>query len=142
MIKTSEDFLKKNIPLILFERELETEQNCNILIPTLMAISVVSFSFPRVAQPEARVPSFLPSAGFFYHIFSPTRLHSKLTDFLSPPSYIIVQRPLLVGVTIALIQLIHSQGSNILIDWMHLLSTKVHFLFWQPGRVVGQYTTR
>ena len=27
------------------ERELETEQNCNILTPTLMAISIVSFSF-------------------------------------------------------------------------------------------------
>ena len=42
---------------------------------------------------------------------------------------------------IALIQPIHGQGYNILIDRMHLLFTKVHFLFWQPGRVVGQYTT-
>ena len=24
---------------------------------------------------------------------------------------------------------------------MHLLFTQVHFLFWEPGRVVGQYTT-
>ena len=44
IIKTSEDFFKKNIPLTLFERvvcerELETEQNCNILTPTLLAIS-------------------------------------------------------------------------------------------------------
>ena len=38
------------------ERELETEQNCNILTPTLMAISVVSFSFSRPAQPEAWGP--------------------------------------------------------------------------------------
>ena len=29
----------------------------------------------------------------------------------------------------------------ILLDRMHLLFTKVHFLFWQPGRVGGQYTT-
>ena len=48
----------KNIPLTLFERfvcerELETEQNCNILTLTLMAISVVSFLFSRAAQPEA-----------------------------------------------------------------------------------------
>ena len=35
------------------ERELETEQNCNILTPTLMAVSFVSFSFSRAAQPEA-----------------------------------------------------------------------------------------
>ena len=27
------------------ERELKTEQNCNILTPTLMAINIVSFSF-------------------------------------------------------------------------------------------------
>ena len=72
---------------------METEQNCNILTPTLMAISVVSFSFSRVAQPEARGPSFLLSAGFLYHNLSPTGLVSKLTDFLSSPSYIIVQSP-------------------------------------------------
>ena len=58
-----------------------------------MAISVVSFSFSRVAQPEARGPSFLLSAGFLYHIFSPTGLVSKLTDLLSSPCYIIVQSP-------------------------------------------------
>ena len=73
------------------ERELETEQNCNILTPTLMAISIVSFSFCRATQPEDRGPSFLLSAGFLYHILSPTGLVSKLTDFLPSPSYIIVQ---------------------------------------------------
>ena len=56
------------------ERELETEQNCNIMTLTLMAISVVSFSFSRVAQPEARGPSFLLDAGFLYRILSPTGL--------------------------------------------------------------------
>ena len=35
------------------ENELEPEQNCNILTLTLLAISVVSFSFSRAAQPEA-----------------------------------------------------------------------------------------
>ena len=73
------------------ERELETGQNCNILTPTLMAMSVVSFLFSRAAQPEARGLSFLLNAGFLYHFWSPTRLVSKLTDFLSTPSYIIVQ---------------------------------------------------
>ena len=107
------------------EKQLETEQNCKILTPTLMAISVVSFSFSRAAQPEARGPSFLLSAGFLYRILSLTHLISnwspnsiggpegpfcwvvasstaschqrvcspKLTDFLSSPSYIIVQSP-------------------------------------------------
>ena len=52
-------------------------------------------------------------AGFLYRILSPTGLVSKLTDFLSSPSYKIVQRPLLlVGVKIALIQPIHGQGYN------------------------------
>ena len=73
-------------------RELETEQNCNILTPTLMAINVVSFSFSRVAQLEAWGPTLL-GASFLYHILSPTCLVSKLTDFLSSPNYIIVQSP-------------------------------------------------
>ena len=53
----------------------------------------VSFPFSWVAQPDARGPSFLLDAGFLYHIFSPTSLVSKLTDFLSTPSYIIVRSP-------------------------------------------------
>ena len=53
-----------------------------------------------------------------YRISSPMGLVSKLTDLLSSLSYIIVQRPLLlVGVTIALIQPIHSQGYNSDIPW-------------------------
>ena len=58
-----------------------------------MAISVVSFSFSRAGQTKARGLSFLLSAGFLYHILSPTGLVSKLTDFLSSPSYIIVPSP-------------------------------------------------
>ena len=101
------------------ERELETEQNCNILTPTLMAISVVSLSFSRAAQPEARGPAlslghvlipasshqlvsqnsigFLraPSAGWWLslpHLVSNSS-DLQLTDFLSSPSNIIVQSP-------------------------------------------------
>ena len=77
----------------VWERELETEQSCNILTPTLMAISVVSFSFSRAAQLEAQGPGSLLDAGFLYHILSLMGLVSKLTDFLSSPSYIIVQSP-------------------------------------------------
>ena len=58
-----------------------------------MAISVVSFTFSRTAQPDTREPSFLLSAGFLYHLLSPTCLVSKLTDFLSSPSYVIVPSP-------------------------------------------------
>ena len=42
-----------------------------------MAISVVSFSFSRAAQPEAQGFSFLLSAGFLYHILSPTGLRNN-----------------------------------------------------------------
>ena len=98
LIKTSEDFFKKYIYLTLFERfvcerELDTEQNSNILTSTRMAISVVSFSFSRASQPEARGPSSLLNAGFLHRTLSPMGLVSKLTDFLSSPSYIIFQSP-------------------------------------------------
>ena len=68
----SEDFFNKYVPLTLFvtfacERELETEQNCNILTPTLMAVSVVSFSFSRAAQSEAQRPTLL---GDLLHLIS------------------------------------------------------------------------
>ena len=97
---------------------------CNILTPTLKAIRV-SFPFSWAAQPGAWGPSLsgtcssiqpiltnwsdfqtaqsgawgLPLLGacFLYRILSPAGLVSKLTDFLSSPSYIIVQRLLSCG---------------------------------------------
>ena len=103
---------------VVCERELEIEQNCNILTPTLMAISVVFFSFSWCST-GGLGPIFLLSAGFVYRILSPTGLQTQsgvprapsagwwlslphlvsdfsdlqLTDFLSSPSYIIVQSP-------------------------------------------------
>ena len=72
------------------ERQLETEQNCNILTPTLTTISVVSFSLSwcSTGGPGAQL-----SAGFLYHILSPNSSDLQLTDFLSSPTYIIVQSP-------------------------------------------------
>ena len=46
--------------------------------PTLMAVSVVSFSFSRAAQPEAQGPSSLLDDGVLYCISSPTGLLPKL----------------------------------------------------------------
>ena len=154
------------------ERELETEQNCNILTPTLMATSA-SFSFSWAAQPGAWGPSLsgcwfslpdlisnssdpqlvwsptataqsgtwgptLLGAGFLFRMLSPTAWISCAL------SYIIVQRkPSSCGRhNFALIQPVHGHGYNILIflDRMYLLFTQVHFLFWRPGRVGGQYT--
>ena len=53
------------------ERELETEQNCNILTPLLWP-SALCLSRSPDAQSEARGISFLLSAGFLDHILSPT----------------------------------------------------------------------
>ena len=70
----SDTLLLKNIPLTLFERVVFERQ-----LETKQTISVVPFSFSRVAQPEARGP-LLPGAGFLYHILSPTGLVSKLLN--------------------------------------------------------------
>ena len=92
---------------------METEQNSNTLTPRSYGHQRCVFLVLQGCSTGGPGPSFLLSAGFLYHILSPTGLVSKLTDFLSPPSYIIVPRPLvLVGVTIALIQPIHGQGYN------------------------------
>ena len=57
IIKTQEDFA--------CVRELVTEHNCNILTPTLMAVSVVPFSFSRAAQPEDQGPALCWMMAFF-----------------------------------------------------------------------------
>ena len=68
------------------ERELETEQNYNILTPPplLWPVSVVSFSFSRAAQPEAQGPSSLLDDGFLYCILSPTGLQNSIGGPESP----------------------------------------------------------
>ena len=71
-----EKYTSHFIETVVCERELETEQNCNILTPTIMAISV-SFPFSWAAQPGAWGPTLL-SAGFLYRILSPTGLVSKI----------------------------------------------------------------
>ena len=168
-IKTSDTVLWKNIPLPLFERvvcdrELETEQNCNILTPTLMAISI-SFPFSWAAQAGAWGPASLVT-GFLYRIYSPARLipnwligglrapsavcwlslqHlvSNWLNFLYSKLYNSSTSTFFLWTSqIALIQPIHGQGYTLLfLDRMHLLFIRVHFLFWLLGRAVCQYTT-
>ena len=60
--------------------------------PHSIGHSRVPFPFSWTAQLGAWAPTLL-GAGFLYRILSPMDLVSKLTDFLSSPSYIIVQRP-------------------------------------------------
>ena len=66
------------------ERELETEQNCSILTPTLLAIIAFLSCSPVLLNRGPGGPASM-GAGFLYHIFSPT-------DWTScAPSYIIVR---------------------------------------------------
>ena len=68
----------------MFERELETEQNCNIFTPTPMATTAFLSHSPGLLNWGPGGPASL-DAGFLYHILSPT----DWTCFA--PSYIIVR---------------------------------------------------
>ena len=61
-------------------------KDCNILTPTLVAVSVVSFSFSRVAQPEAQRPDSLLGDGFLYCILSATSLDPNSSGAPRAPS--------------------------------------------------------
>ena len=68
-MKTSDTVLSKNIPLTLFERvvcerELETEQNCNILTPTLLAITAFLSRSPGLLNRGPLWDMFLNPAFF------------------------------------------------------------------------------
>ena len=85
-IRTSEDsslekYTSHFIERVVFERELETEQNCNILNPTLMAITAFLSRSPELLNRGPWGPASLghgPHSSFF----SPTNL-----NFLSPGLY-------------------------------------------------------
>ena len=76
--------------------------------------------------------------------FSLPRLYSNWLNFLCTELYNNLTRTLLpASFTIShSIQPIHGQVYILIfLDRMHLLFTHVHFLFWQLGRVGGQYAT-
>ena len=97
----------------------------------------VSFPFSWAVQPGAWGPS-LPGCWF-----SLSHLISNLLNFLCTELFNISTPTFFLWASqIALIQPVHGQGYILIfLDRMHLLFTQVHFLFWQPGRVGGQYTT-
>ena len=63
---------EKGYSRFAYERELETDINCNILTPTLMAVNVVSFSFSRCSTggPEAHSAGWWLSLLHLISIFS------------------------------------------------------------------------
>ena len=147
------------------ERELETKQNCNLLTPTLLVITAFLSRSPGLLNRKPVGPASL-GGGFLYHILSPTCLIPNwlIGGLRAPSAGWWLSLPHLVfnwlnflctelynsstptfflwASQITLIQPIHGQGYTLLfLDWMHLLFTQVHFLFWQPGQVKGEYTT-
>ena len=60
----------------MYERKLETKQNCNILTPTLLAITVFLSHSPGLLNRGPGGPASL-SAVFLYRILSPTHLISN-----------------------------------------------------------------
>ena len=118
--------------------ELETEQNCNILTPTLMAITAFLSRSPGLLNRGHGGPASLRH-GPHSSIFSSTDL-----NFLSPGLYNNLTTTLLsASVTIShSIQTLDSQGcpwSPDIFDRTHLLFTQVHFS-WQlwPGSVCNR----
>ena len=69
---------RKLFKVLLWEGARDRTELQYIDPPTLMAISVVSFSFSRAAQPEAQGPSSLLDDGFLYCILSPTGLQNSI----------------------------------------------------------------
>ena len=140
--------------------ELETEQNCNILTPTLMAIIAFLSRSPGLLN---RGPGDPASLGHGPHssIFSPTAtaqsevmrvpsagcwfslqhlISNWLTSCLHPGYIIVPHPPSCERHKSHTIQPIHGQGYILIfLDRMHLLFTQVHFLCWPLGR--GQYVT-
>ena len=131
------------------ERELETEQNCNILTPTLMSITAFLSRSPGLLN---QGPGCQASLGHGPHssIFSPTdcsigvlrtpsagcwfslqHLFSNCLTSCLHPGYIIVRRTPSCGRHKShSIQPVHGQGYILIFpDRIHLLFTQVHFLF-------------
>ena len=120
------------------ERELETEQYCNILTPTPKATTVFLSRSPGLPNRGAWVPSLSGCWFSLLHLISNwlNFLCTELCNSSTPTFFLWASQ-------IALIQPVHGQGYILIfLDWMHLLFTQVHFLFWQPGQVGGQYITQ
>ena len=144
------------------ERELETEQNCNILTLHNIGPNRLYFPFSWAAQPGAWGLSLSGTYSSIQHLISNSsdpqlwlirglrapsagcwlslpHLVSNWLNFLCTELYNSLRPPSSYGC-----HKLHSFNPSTvkdILDRMHLLFTQVHFLFWLPGRVGGQYTT-
>ena len=82
-----EKYTSHFIERVVCERELETEQNCNILTPTLLAITALLSRFPGLLN---RGPGGQP---LWVLVFSTASFLQLVWSLNCALSYIIVQRP-------------------------------------------------
>ena len=152
------------LKVLLCERWVEGWTELQHIDPHSYGHNSVSFPFPWAAQQGAWGPSLSGTWTSFQYLLSnwselqlqllnggaegplcwmlvfSTASYLQLTRTSCRWGYIIIWRPLFF--LRASIQPLDSQGYILIfIDWMHLLFTQVHFLFWHLGRVGGQYTT-
>ena len=138
--------------------ELEAEQNCNMLTPTLMAITAFLSRSPgllnrwlgtQLLWDMVLIPVFSlqlqllnrgPEGQLWWVLVLSTASY-LLTSCLRPGYIIVRQPPSSCGPhKLHSIQPVHGQGYILIfLYWMHLLFTQVHFLYWKLGR--GQYVT-
>ena len=105
--------------------------------PHSIGLNRISFPFSWAAQLGAWGPSLSGACSSIQHLIS-NRLNFLCTELYNSSTSTFF----LCASQIALIQSVHGQGYILIfLDRVHLLFTQVHFLFWQPGRVGGQYTT-
>ena len=124
--------------------ESETEQNCNILTSTLLAITAVLSRFPGLLN---RGPGAQP---FWDMVLIPAS-SLQLTWTSCCRDYIIIWRPTTSWerYNFALNSTPRPSRSPLISGYLRrpdiLISstgfTQVHFFFWQIGRVGGQYVT-
>ena len=129
------------------ERELETEQNCNILTPTLWAIT--AFFFPVL---QGCSTGGLGTQPLWVLVFSTTsylRLVLISPNWLTSclhPGYMILWRPLFFLRSVTISHSFNPSTIKVIISWYSSTGCTCYLhrcisYFWQPGQVGGQYTT-
>ena len=108
-----------------------------VLIPASSLQLIWSSEFQLLSRGSGGPP--LLGAGSLYNILSPTDLNFRSSGLFNNLTPTILPASATISLSI---QPVHSQGYILIcLDRMHMLFTQVHFLFWQLGRVGGQYAT-
>ena len=151
--------------MVVCEREMETERNCNILTPPLLRLSAFLSRSPGLLNWGPGTQPFwvlvLSTASYLQLVWSPNWLIGGLR---APSAGCWISLPHLITNWLNfLCTVLYNSSTSTFFLWvsqlhsfnpstvkviilifherMHLLFTLVHFIFWQPSRLGGQYTT-